>query len=292
VQILAATDFSTRSYRALRRAGLLAQSRGTELALVHVVDDDQPKDLVEIEKREAARILVEQVSAVPELRGVQCRPMVVAGDPFDGILRTAESVNADLIVMGAHRKQLLRDIFVGTTIERVIRTGPYPVLMVNNEVRQPYRSALAAVDMSESSANAIRVATSAGLISDEGVTFLHAFVPLGKGKMSIAGIERAAIDEYVSSERQRSIDELLEFLATNRLGGPNSSLRVEEGGPFEVISQAVERMSPDLLVIGTHGRSGLLKALLGSVTEEALRRLDVDILAAPPVSPSPDIAKA
>ena len=80
------------------------------------------------------------------------------GDPFDGILRTARTLKADLIVMGAHRKQLLRDIFVGTTIERVIRTGPYPVLMVNNEVQPPYRTALAAVDMSEASANAIRTA--------------------------------------------------------------------------------------------------------------------------------------
>jgi hypothetical protein len=52
---------------------------------------------------------------------------VIAGDAFDGILRIAESAKADLIVMGAHRKQLLRDILVGTTIERVIRIGPYPV---------------------------------------------------------------------------------------------------------------------------------------------------------------------
>ena len=61
------------------------------------------------------------------------------------------------------------------------------------------------------------------------------------------------------------------------------SLRVEEGDPFEVISRAVEEMRPDLLIIGTHGRSGLLKVLLGSVTEAALRDLDVDILAVPPV---------
>ena len=45
----------------------------------------------------------------------------------------------------------------------------------------------------------------------------------------------------------------------------------------------VGETAPDLLVIGTRGRSGLLKVLLGSVTEEALRFLDVDILAVPPV---------
>jgi universal stress protein E len=292
MRILAATDFSTRSHRALRRAGLLAQTRGAELALVHVVDDDHPNDLVEIERREAERILAEQIGAMSELRDAKCRPMVVAGDPFDGILRTAGSIKADLIVMGAHRKQLLRDIFVGTTIERVIRTGQYPVLMVNNEVRQPYENSVAAVDMSEPSANAIKAARAMGLIGDRGITLLHAFFPLGKGKTSVAATDRTAIDKYVAGERDRAVDDLVEFLAVNGLGGPEFSLRVEEGGAFEVISRAVEEMMPDLLIIGTHGRSWLLKVLLGSVTEEALRCLDVDILAVPPVRSLPQAARA
>jgi nucleotide-binding universal stress UspA family protein len=283
MQILAATDFSTRSQRAVRRAGLLAQNTGAELVLVHVVDDDQPQRLVEIETREAERTLGEQISAMAELPRERCRPMVVAGDPFDGILRTAAAMKADLIVMGAHRKQLLQDIFVGTTIERVIRTGPYPVLMVNNEVGQPYRTVLAAVDMSEPSANAVRAAESAGLIGDGRVTLLHAFVSLGKGKMSMAGIERARIDEYVAGERERAMDEFVTFLAESKLADRRWSLRVEEGSAFEVISRVVEEMRPDLLVMGTHGRSGIIKVLLGSVTEEALRSLDVDILAVPPV---------
>jgi universal stress protein E len=296
MRILAATDFSTRSHRALRQAGLMAQTRDAELALVHVVDDDHPKDLIEIETREAERILAEQIGAMSELRGAKCRPMVVAGDPFDGILRAAESIKADLIVMGAHRKQLLRDIFVGTTIERVICTGQYPVLMVNKEAKQAYEKPMAAVDMSEPSANAIKAARSAGLIGDKSVTILHAFLPSGKSKMSVAGMNRAVIDDYVASERQRAIDELVAFVAANELSGPECSLRVEEGveegGAFEVISRAVEEMRPDLLIIGSHGRSWLLKMLLGSVTEEALRSLNVDILAVPPVRSPPQAAKA
>lgn len=291
MRILAATDFSTRSDRALRRAGILAQSKGAELVLVHVVDDDHPTDLVEIERREAQRILAEQIGAISELRGAECRPMVVAGDPFDGILRTAEAVEADLIVMGAHRKQLLRDIFVGTTIERVIRTGSYPVLMVNNEVRQPYRNSLAAVDVSEPSVNAIRAAMSTGLIGDKGATLLHAFLAVGKGKLSIAGTDEAAISEYVASERGRIVDELTGFLAINGLLDPKLSLRVEEGGIFEVIERTIEETRADLLILGTHSHTWLLKVLLGSVTEEALRSLDIDILAVPPVKSLPKVRR-
>jgi len=282
MQILAATDFSTRSQRALRRAGQLARAEAADLVIIHVVDDDQPQRLVEMEMRESERVLEELISAVSELRDVRCHPIVVKGDPCDAIVRTAAAQTADLIVMGAHRKQLLRDIFVGTTIERVIRTGHCPVLMVNNEVNAPYGVVLTPVDLSDASANAIKAARTVGLIDGARLEILHAFLPVGKGKMSMAGLAQTDIDEYVSSERQEVTEELTAFLLEKDLGGLGASLHVEEGSAFEAISAGVDRMRPDLVVMGTHGRSGLLKVLLGSVTEAVLRSLNVDILAVPP----------
>jgi nucleotide-binding universal stress UspA family protein len=282
MQVLAATDFSTRSNRALRQAGLLAQPAGAVLHVVNVVDDDQPDELVHLEKREAERLLAEQLNSMPELQGVQVRPMVVTGDPFDGILRAASEAVADLIVMGTHRKQLLLDIFVGTTIERVIRKGAFPVLMVNNEAQRKYENPVVAVDLSDASAHALRVALATGLISGERATLLHAFVALAKGKLSLAGYDQNRIDSYVASERRQANEELAAFLSANNLG-TQWPFRLEEGTPMEVISRAVSDMRPDLLVMGTHGRSAVLKMLIGSVTEEALRSLSVDILAVPPV---------
>jgi nucleotide-binding universal stress UspA family protein len=282
MQLLAATDFSTRSQRAVRRAGLLAQEHGAELALVHVVDDDQPQDLVALETREAERILNEQIKVVAELQGVTCRPLVACGDPFDGILRTARSIEPDLIVMGAHRKQLLLDIFVGTTIERVIRMGSWPVLMVNREGQEPYRNVLAAIDMSEPSGDAIRTAKALRIAGDAQLAVVHAFHALGKGKMFVAGLSKETIDEHVVEERERARTELIAFLHANGVEVYGPALFVEEGSPFEVISSAVSRFRPELLIVGTHGRTGLAKAVLGSVSEEALRSLEIDILAVPP----------
>jgi universal stress protein E len=282
VQILAATDFSTRSHRALRRAGLVAQARGAELVVVHVVDDDQPKDLVEIESREAERILAEQIGSITELRGAQCRPMVVGGDPFDGILRVASSIDADVIILGAHRKQLLRDIFVGTTIERVIRTSPCPVLMVNTEVEQNYTNVLAAVDMSEPSVRAIRAGKDLGLFEGKRLIFVHAFLAMGAGLMARADITREDIDKYIAEERIRASGELVAFLRKEESMVPDWALRVREGTPIEVISATVKEIRPDLLLIGTQGRSGLPRVLLGSVAEQVLRSVDVDVLAVPP----------
>ena len=123
---------------------------------------------------------------------------------------------------------------------------------------------------------------SLGLLNGAQLTLVHAFLPLAKGKMSSAGFSRDSIDEYVASERRRAANEMAAFLDTNAMAEHQRSMIIEEGAPFGLISSAVQRLQPDVLVIGTHGRSGIAKALLGSLTEEVLRSLDVDILAVPP----------
>lgn len=282
MRILAATDFSTRSNRAVRQAGLLAQGADAELHIIHVVDDDRPSRMQEIERREATQILSEQIRAMPELLGIRCRPLVVAGNPFDGILRTAVATKPDLVVMGQHRRRLLRDFFVGTTIERVVRAGPFPVLMVNNEAQKRYERPLVAVDMSDTSALAISVARKTGLLGAL-PTAVHAFEAPAKGKMKIADANPVLIADYVARERSQASAELLEFLASAGGGvGEQWSMLVEEGQPNDVLPRAAREMRSDLLIMGTRGRSKPLTALVGSVTQECLRSLDVDVLAVPP----------
>jgi nucleotide-binding universal stress UspA family protein len=266
----------------VRRAGLLAKAAGAQLVLVHVVDDDQPIELVDLESREAERILAEQSASIGELRDAECRPMVVTGDPFDGILRAAAATEADLIVLGAHRKQVLRDIFVGTTVERVIRTGSCPVLMVNAEAERSYADVLAAVDMSPHSARAIRTAAELRLLEGARLTLVHAFLAMAAGLMARSAITREDIQRYVADEQVRAAGELLAFLEKEAPGLQNWALRVREGTPTEVIGAAVAEIRPDLLLIGTQGRSGLPRVLLGSVAEEVLKSVDVDVLAVPP----------
>jgi nucleotide-binding universal stress UspA family protein len=100
--------------------------------------------------------------------------------------------------------------------------------------------------------------------------------------MFVAGLDKETIDEHVAEEQVRITKELIEFLGANGVDGHGPSLVVEEGSAFEVISSAVRRFAPELLIVGTHGRKGLAKAVLGSVSEEVLRSLEIDILAVPP----------
>lgn len=281
-QIVAATDLSSRSQRALRRAGRLARQIAAEITLVHVVDDDQPQEMIALESHEANKFMNEQITSLAELRDVRCRVVVATGEAFEGILRTAKDTSADLIVMGTHRKQLLRDVFIGTTIERVIRTGPYPVLMVNTDAAHPYHHVLASVDMSEPSVHALKTAKALSLTADASVTVLHAFDAAARGKMYVAGAAAKQIEDYIAEERLQASTDLSTYLAAHDARDAAWSYRYEEGGAFEVIARVVKEIDPDLLVIGTHGRSGIAKMLIGSVAENVLRSLDVDILAVPP----------
>jgi nucleotide-binding universal stress UspA family protein len=279
-RILAATDFSARAHRSVRRAAMLAQQAGAEVTLLHIVDEE-PEHLVSLERSESRKILEEQIASIDELRGVQCHPVVEIGAAHDAILRTASAKNADLIVMGSHRKQLLRDVFVGTTIERVIRTGTWPVLMVNTEAALSYANLLVALDLSEASAEALRSAHALGFLDGVRLTVAHAFDPLAKSMMTLADVSKDGIRAYVEEERQRATSELNTFIRSFSFDLGSWSPYVAEGGAVPIISQAVELVRPDLLVVGTHGRSGAAKILLGSVAEQLLRALEIDILAVP-----------
>jgi len=280
--IVAATDFSARSQRALRRAGLLARQIGAELTLVSVVDDDRPEGIVAIERHEAEKFLNEQIASLAELRGVSCRAATATGEAFEGILDVAKEVSCDLIVMGSHRKQVLRDVFIGTTIERVIRTGVYPVLMVNAPAEKPYERVIAAVDLSPASARAVKAAHALHLLDDADITLLHAFLASNLNRMKLADASTIEIDAYIEDVRERTAADLALFRQEHGLTDAAWRSRLAEGGAFEIIERIAKRERPDLFVIGTHGRSALVKALIGSVAEEALRSLDVDILAVPP----------
>lgn len=280
-RVLAATDFSTRSQRAVRRAGVLARHAGAELVLLYVVDEDRPEHLVLLERTEARKMLDEKIASIAELQGVQCRAVVATGVAHDAILGTARAMPADLIVMGTHRKQLLRDIFVGTTIERVIRAGSSPVLMVNTDAAHPYAHVLVAVDLSDASADALGAAKALGLVGTSRLSVTHGFEAAAKPKMLIADVPKDKIDAYIEEERQRALAELAAFMKALPFDPGPWSPHVVEGEAMPAISEAVATLRPDLLVVGTHGRSGVAKILLGSVAEQVLRQLEIDILAVP-----------
>jgi universal stress protein E len=281
-RLLATTDFSARSEHAVQRAALLCAQFKAELQLLHVVDDDQPTHVVEQELRQATELVKAKASELRDTAGDEPATTVKAGDPFQAIVQVATEANVDLVAMGAHRRRILQDVFVGTTIERVMRTGPHPVLMVNREPKRPYRRVVAAIDMSEASANALGSAKSLGLLDSAHVSLVHAFEPFAKGLLIYANIEREKIEAHVAQETTQTRRKLIDFVTNLQLGELNYDLCLEDGPTFRAIRDFVDKKQPELLVIGTRGLTGIQRILLGSVADALLRGLECDILAVPP----------
>ncbi|MBO1021872.1 universal stress protein [Methylobacterium sp. SD274] len=282
MRILVATDFSPRSQRAVRRAGILAaQSRGTVI-LMHVVDGPGGRETSR-DIQEAQRMTVEQVAVVPELYRVPCEPLVVLGCPSDEIRNAAGAHDVDLIVVGSSHRAGSRT--AGRTVGNLVRSAPCPVLVARRFAASPYARILIPVDLSQASARALRYADSLTLVDRAHVTVLHAFQAPGKSKLSGFGVERDQIDSYVEACRSRSAEDVETLLTNGGLANREWSRRIQEGSPTEAITGLAERIPSDLVVIGTHARTGLRKAFLGSVTEDVLLTAGPDVLVVPPPRP-------
>jgi universal stress protein E len=125
--LLVASDLSKRSAVAVERAVQLSGLAQAQLTVLHVVEDDLLGHVMRDEIKTVERSLGDQVAQLAQQ--IDCRIKVAAGHAFHVIGEEARSVEADLLIMGAHRRQFLRDIFTGTTIERVTRSAGCPVLM-------------------------------------------------------------------------------------------------------------------------------------------------------------------
>ena len=281
MRFLVATDLSERSNRALRRAALLAVQHDAELIAVHVVDDDQPARMIEVERREAGAVLDDTIKALHLPPNVHARSLIVTGTPFDGVLRAAAAEAADLVVMGTHRRRLLANVFVGTTAERVIRNGTRPVLMVNAEPDGPYLHVLATTDLSEASVGALRTARKLGLTSGPHVGLLYAFDAAAKGLVTLSSGDGNLTRDYVADERTHMRGQVQAWIKDHDLPHP-TSLSLVEGPPAAEIVGEADKAGWDLVVVGTHARSGVPRLLHGSVAEYVLRHAKRDVLAVPP----------
>lgn len=278
--ILVASDLSSRSTPAVQRAVRLAEVTGAALCVLHVVEDDLLEDRMRHEIWSAEDYLTAQVASFGKPGA--CEVAVLAGHAFHVIGQEARTREADLIVMGAHRRQFLRDVFVGTTIERVTRTSGRPVVMANDGRGGPWRQVLIATDMSEASGQAARKAHALGLLDNANVTFVHGYAPITRQMMTHAGIPAERVHEEAEREFQATRRELGRFIQGLELGDLNYSARIIEGVGADAIAGFVQQAKPDLLVIGTRGLSGIKRVFLGSVAQDLMGSVEIDVLAVPP----------
>jgi len=282
--IVAATDFSEEARHGAERAGIVAGEQQARLDLLHVISRSSldaldkvfnaPADVETKLVDNAQSMLNELIADIGKKTPVVTNACIKIGRVLDEVLSASES--ADLLVLGAHGLNPLRDLILGTTAERLLRTCKRPVLVTKRPPQARYEHVLVPVDFSAYSTPALAMATQ--IAPNARITMIHAFRVPFEGKLRQAGVAEDSIRKYGEEERQEAVKKATDLIHAAMDGTHRISFAVEQGDASRVILAKEEELSTDLIVIGKHGRSMVEEWLLGSVTRHVLAGSKCDVL--------------
>lgn len=284
-RILVPTDFSTGAEHALRRALLLPLAEAAVVHVVHVLPPETPEKARERVTTSAKRELEEVADRARHTaagRQLTLTTEVLSGEPYVEIIRKSRGFDADLVALGRHGRRPVRDMFIGSTAERVIRKGDVPVLAVNHAPTHPYRRPLVAVGLEDTAPRVLDLALRALDPDIETIRVVHAYhVPYeGFITPTFAAREKSEYRRAFRDEARAGMARLLSRYADMGLRW-KTTIRV--GDARLVVPAEAVHARADLIALGTHGRSGVAHALLGSVAEWVISQADCDVLVGRPV---------
>lgn len=282
--LLVATDFSEDAQLAARRAGRLAVEHGASLTLLHILSEPALNALrraFDLELRgeeklidEAQSRLRELAAEVEQMYGVVTDARVEVGNVLDRILAAAAS--ADLLVVGAHGRNTLHDVILGTTSDRLLRKSKQPLLVTKRPADRRYERVVVAVDFSPYSVAALRLA--ARLAPVARIAVVHAFDAVYEGSLRVAGVPSEMVATYCLRERQRALERIGALIDDLGDDPYRFSRSVEQSAAAALILARERELAADLVVIGKHGQSAVEEVLLGSVTRHVLSGSQCDVL--------------
>jgi nucleotide-binding universal stress UspA family protein len=284
-RILVPTDFSTGAEHALGRMLLLPLAAAAAVHVVHVLPPGTPEKARARATANAQRELEEVAARARHTAAgsqLTLTSEVLSGEPFVEIIRKSRGFDAELVVLGRHGRRPVRDLFIGSTAERVIRKGDVPVLAVHHAPTHPYRRPLVAVGLEDTAPRVLDLALRALDPDVETIRVVHAYhVPYeGFVTPTTAASEKSEYRRAFRDEARAGLARLLSRYADTGLRW-TTTIRAGDARTL-VLTEAV-RAQADLIALGTHGRSGVAHALLGSVAEWVISQADCDVLVSRPV---------
>lgn len=274
--VLLITDLSPRCDRAMDRAAALAKMHGVPLIALHVMDTPWLTKLAQPAWRSLQQDSL--VSAQKRLRtdlshaDVDLRVLVETGNPVEVIEQVAKEYQCSLIVSGTARDETLGRLVLGNTVERLARRASMPLLVVRTRAFAPYAKVMVATDFSDGARQALSVAVT--LLGPAKITLYHAFD-------QVAGIYQ--LDEpTIKEQREALTKKASEFAhATQGMQGTQLAIAVEHGVPHELVPAYAQANDIELVVMGTHGATGMIRTAMGSVAEKLLAKVGCDVLIVP-----------
>ena len=240
-------------------------------------------EVVEAQKESLRRKLEGQAHLLGIQPEERAGTFLELGPAHQMLIKTAQKTNADLIVVGATEAPLLAKL-LGSTADRVVRKATCPVLVVRRELPVPPARVLLPVDLSFLSAEALRegLAVLGLLARDHGPV---ATLPEVEAFCVITDLDRHLFAPEEAPERaeMKVREDLKRFLALHAADTAFKVVpRTVSGSVEDEILLRIREWEPDLVVIGTHGRGGFERLLLGSVTMRIVREGSSNVLVVPP----------
>jgi nucleotide-binding universal stress UspA family protein len=275
-RILVPIDLGPNTDGVVEAAAQLTAACNTRLRLLYVIEEvPHFPAALDLLKQAAEERLVKLHDSVVA-RGVPCEPpMQVVGKPFDAIVRSADSANAQLIVMGRGGRVQAGHPALGTTTSRVMRRSAKPVLLISPGATRPIRRILCPVDGSNASARGLRNAIQLASMLKARLTVFTviAEVSVPHGMAHHPPFTRMAA-EYEQMEREQ----FEQFIKGFDFRDVAWDKEIHLGHPADEIIQLAGDAKYDLIVMGSTGRSGLPRILLGSTAETVARRAPCAVL--------------
>jgi nucleotide-binding universal stress UspA family protein len=223
-----------------------------------------------------------QVRALTRRGRVFCA--AVRGEPHRVLADAAERVDADLVVVGSTRRGALARTLLGTTAQRVLHGARRPVLVVHPPLRAPVARVLLTTDLSELSE----------VVHDAAVELVDGLfggdTPALRSLL-VSGHDHTLPPGMPGGPGAAAEPSLQRFLRERRPRVRPVEPRVRVGEPSREIAAEAREWDADLLVLGTHGRTGAARVLLGSVAEGVLRAARCSVLVIPACAVADEAAR-
>ncbi|MFA6284861.1 MAG: universal stress protein [Desulfurivibrionaceae bacterium] len=275
-KILVAYDGSSSAQNALSLASQLAREDKSWIKVLAVVPPYQGDlELIGVSGIKEAitgpgQELLAEARQLADREGVHILTNLEQGEPYEQIVHVAEEENCDLIVMGRRGKGKMERALIGSVTARVIGHTGKDVLVIPETSKLSWENILLATDGSTCCDNALARALE---IAQERKVKLNAV------SVVYTNDEFYALGQEIVKELYQEADKVLDKV--KKWGGDlgvQTELFVRDGEPHQAITALAAEISASLIVMGSHGRKGLTRLLMGSVTERVIGYADCPVL--------------
>ncbi|OZV68088.1 universal stress protein [Winogradskyella aurantia] len=274
-KVLFAQDFGPSSKNLEKVAIDIAQTFHSKIILIHVLPDDVVNPKVKSLLDETALSKLKEISATLKGHGIEVEdPLIEYGSAHEAIIKAASTVKANFILIGSGSHPKDDKFPLGTTTERIIQNSEKPVLVIKENSSLNVKKILCPIDFSEASKRALTNAIIMARRFKAQLTILSVCELQTPSWFSSKG----DIDKENEARFTKHSDEYDTFLKQFNLQDVEWIKENKKGNPAQEILNTIKANKIDLLVMGTNGRTGINRMIMGSVTEKVIREVPCSFL--------------